>query len=872
MHRLLCLGQLSLVDANGQPVTNAAAQPRRLALLALLGRSAPRAVSRERLIGWFWPDADEERGRRSLNQALYALRTELGSEDVLLGQRDVRLNLDRLSCDVADFEHAMESGRLEDAATLYRGPFADGFHLTSAPEFEQWLEDERRTVAHRYTEALEALAVAAEERGEAQAAVTWWRKAANADPSSSRLAIRLMRALANAGDRTGAIRHATIYETILSQQLDLPPDPAVLAFAEELKRTPAVITAPTPVTPVRVVPQGAGPATPVPSLGEGEGGVAVMAPPLRAVATAEPISAPVPVRAPAPARRRWRTVGLVASPLIAAGLAAFALLRDRSSPVPDDGPPVVAVVPLDNATGDSTWNLVGAMVTDWVTQCLAETGLVRVMDTRTLLTAREDIRKLATDIGARYLVVGTFYRRGDSLEFRTTITDARSGEVVSTIDPLLAPVSEPTEALTQLEERVTGALAQQVDQRLSNWTASSSHPPTWEAYSEFLLGMRDFGRNRAYNDNFAHFSRAAQLDTTYWQARLWAGISLANARRYPEADSVFRTVVARRDQLPPYDRAALDYFHSGFVLGDREAAYRGAKVMVELAPLAGHSNWALGNTSRSTRRFRESVEAYARINLDHGWGAEWAIRILGESARSRHMLGEHEEELKLGQAMIARTPDDGWARTTEVTALAALQRFNELARRVEAVMVLPEDPGTWVPFSPGNTLWIVAQELRAHGAPDSARRYAEAAVEWYAAPTAAGVDDTVHLLGHARALYNVERWAEARAIYERLAATNPESPEFLAGVGQTAGRLGDTARAEAILAQLQQLKLDYPFGRPARWASNIAAVLGRKDDAVRLMAQAIREGTGRFEEWHIHIDFLPLLDYRPFGQLLAPRT
>ena len=195
MHRLLCLGQLSLVDGNGQPVANAAAQPRRLALLALLGRSAPRAISRERLIGWFWPDADEERGRRSLNQALYALRTELGSEEVLLGQRDIRLNLDLVSCDVADFEMAVESGRLEEAAALYRGPFADGFHLSSAPEFGQWLEEERRVLAHRYAEALESLATAAEARGEDQTAVSWWRKAANAEPSSARLALRLMRAL-----------------------------------------------------------------------------------------------------------------------------------------------------------------------------------------------------------------------------------------------------------------------------------------------------------------------------------------------------------------------------------------------------------------------------------------------------------------------------------------------------------------------------------------------------------------------------------------------------------------------------------------------------------------------------------------------------
>jgi DNA-binding SARP family transcriptional activator/TolB-like protein len=853
MHRLLCLGQLSLVDTAGQPVTNAAAQPRRLALLALLGRSAPRAVSRERLIGWFWPDADEERGRRSLNQALYALRTELGAEDVLLGQREIRLNLDLLSCDVADFEHAIESGRPEEAAVLYRGAFADGFHLPSAPEFEQWLEDERRILAQRNADLLASLATSAESRGDPAGAVGWWRKAANADPASARLAMSLMRALAAAGDRTGAIRHATIYETIVRQQLELPPDPEVLALAEELRHAPG-----------GTVPHSR-PATAPPGPAQLD-----LAP---AQAPSPSVAAP-PVPAVRPARRgRWRVAAWAIAPLLIAATAFLAWRSGRASAAPDDGPPVVAVVPLENATGDSTFNLVGAMVTDWVTQCLAETGLVRVMDTRTMLSAGSgDIRALAAETGARYLVLGSFYLRNDSLEFRTTITDAGSGQVIAATEPLRVPRGEPTHALAQLEERVTGALAVQVDRRLSNYTASASHPPTWAAYSEFLLGMRDFGRQRAYDSNFLHFQRAAELDSTYWQARLWAGISLANARRYPEADSVFREVVARRDELAPYDRAALDYFYHGFVLGDRETAYRGARVMVELAPLAGHSNWALGNTARSTRRFRESVEAYGRINLNVGWGAEWAVRILGESARGRHSLGEHEAELALARQMLARAPEDGWARTTEVVALAALKRYQELAGRVEAAVVLPEDPGTWDPFSPGNLLWKVAQELEAHGAPgDTAERYGTAAVDWYAIPTAAGQDDSVHLLGHARALYTVRRWAEARQLYQRLVAANPESPEFISGLGASSARLGDTVAAIESLNRLQNMKLAYPFGRPSRWAANIAAALGRRDDAVRLISQSLREGTSRFEEWHTHIDFLPLHAYRPFQDLLAPR-
>jgi DNA-binding SARP family transcriptional activator/TolB-like protein len=863
MHRLLCLGQLSLVDGNGQPVANAAAQPRRLALLALLGRSAPRAISRERLIGWFWPDADEERGRRSLNQALYALRTELGSEEVLLGQRDIRLNLDLVSCDVADFEMAVESGRLEDAAALYRGPFADGFHLNSAPEFGQWLEEERRVLAHRYAEALESLATAAEARGETQTAVSWWRKAANAEPSSARLALRLMRALARAGDSAGAIRHATIYESILQLQLEIPPDPAVREFAEELKRSPPPGRAVSPALP----------AAPAASVAEMEPKSAVaVAPPAPEPAAAVP--AAVPER---PAVRGRRSRYLLAAALVgllvlgSLGVRALLSARDTDNAV-DSGAPVVAVLPLENETGDSTFNLVGPAVTDWVTHSLAQTGLVRVVDTRTLLTARDDIRQMVTDIGARYLVVGKVFRRADSLEYSSSIVEAATGHVIAPIDPVSAPVSDPTGALKLLEEKVTGALAVVVDRRLSNYSARGSQPPTWAAYSEFLLGLRDFGRHRDFNTNFLHFARAARLDTTYWQARLWAGISLANARRYPEADSIFRAVEARRDQLAAFDRASLDYFYQGFVLGDREAAYHGARRMAELAPLAGHANWAVGNTARSTLRFRESVKWYSRINLNSGWGAEWAVRILGEQARGLHMLGEHEQELKNAREMQARAPRDGWAHSVETTALAALRRYGELAARVEAAVALPDDPGTWIPYSAGTLLWEVSKELRGHGAPaDTVRRYGQAAIDWYAPLTAAGVDDTLHLLGHARALHNMERWAEARTLYERLAAINPESPEYLGGVGATSAHLGDTARAEAMIRQLTALKLPFPFGRPARWAGTIAAALGRPEEAVRFLGQSLREGSGRFDEWHGQIDFLTLRDYRPFRDLTAPR-
>lgn len=181
-----------------------------------------------------------------------------------------------------------------------------------------------------------------------------------------------------------------------------------------------------------------------------------------------------------------------------------------------------------------------------------------------------------------------------------------------------------------------------------------------------------------------------------------------------QADSVFRTVAARRDQLAPYDRATLDYFHDGFVKGDWETAYNGAKRMVELAPAAGHALWALGLTARSTYRPRESIAVLERIDLSTGWGREWAVRICGEIARDYHILGEFDNAVKAARRMLEFAPSDGYARTEEAVNLAAGLRYAELAERVEAAGALPDDPGTWEPFTGGD---LLPKWRRRHAAP-----------------------------------------------------------------------------------------------------------------------------------------------------------
>lgn len=237
------------MQADGHPLAGATAQPRRLAILAVIARAGEKGVTRDKLISLLYPDSDEDRARRALNQALYALRRDLGSDDAISGVQDLHLNTDLITSDIAEFEAACASDRLEKAAAVYGGPFLDGFHLPGAEEFERWADTERTALGHRIANVLEKLARLADAAGDHVASVSWWRRLAAADSLSGRVAVGLMQALAAAGDRQGAIQHARVHAMLLQQELESPPDAEVAALAERLRTLPAVVIAPPTAEP-----------------------------------------------------------------------------------------------------------------------------------------------------------------------------------------------------------------------------------------------------------------------------------------------------------------------------------------------------------------------------------------------------------------------------------------------------------------------------------------------------------------------------------------------------------------------------------------------------------------------------------------------
>jgi len=229
------LGTLSLRNETC-PVPGAAQQKRPLGLLAILGLARGQGLSRDRIEAYLWPESSGPRAQHALDQTVYAIRHALGSDVILATARELQLNPDLVRVDVWEFEQAIRAGQWEAAVGHYKGPLLDGIHFADSQELESWIDTNRSRLRLEYQKAVELLADSSANAGDHSQSVTWWRRLATSDPLSPGATKKLMLALAAAGDRAGAVKHARLYQELVRQELEMEPDSEIEDLAAALSR------------------------------------------------------------------------------------------------------------------------------------------------------------------------------------------------------------------------------------------------------------------------------------------------------------------------------------------------------------------------------------------------------------------------------------------------------------------------------------------------------------------------------------------------------------------------------------------------------------------------------------------------------------
>ncbi len=469
MFRLKLFGSASIEGPDG-PLTGRAVQRRRLGLLALLSLARERGLTRDKLIGVLWPDADVERGRHLLSDSVYRVNQAVGGEALLAAGDALRLDPERLASDAWEFGDAFDRRDWRRAVELHVAPFLDGFYLTGADELERWVDAQRERFARERSRALEELAGAAEQRGETADAVHWWRLLAAQDPYSSRVAHQLMRALERTGDAAGALRHARVHTVLLKEELGLEPDAQLVAFAEELRSRPRTKETPT------------------------EPGPAIAVPRARNVTDVEP--------GPAPA-------------------AATAV------PAPTPTPSSVAVLPFVNLSADPENEYFADGITEDIIAHLSRIGALTVISRASIMRfkGREaNLREIRATLGAATLLAGSVRRMNDRVRIVAQLVDAGTGRCLwaETYDRRVTDVfAIQTDVALHIGEALHAQLSPDEHTRIRK-------EPTrdLQAYEAYLRGRHCFVQftDEETRRAIGFFERAIQLDPQY--ALAYASIAM----------------------------------------------------------------------------------------------------------------------------------------------------------------------------------------------------------------------------------------------------------------------------------------------------------------------------------------------------------
>lgn len=198
-------------------------------------------VRRDLLLPLFWPESDGAHARAALRQAIHFLRQSLGEQTLVSrGDDEIKVSEERLWCDAVAFERAISDGRRADALELYGAEFLPGFFIDGAPEFDQWVDNERERLRRRATANAWSLAEECAQAGDHTGAVEFGRAAINLLPTDDALLRKFMLLLEQTDDASGALREYRSYKHRLRVEYDLDPAPEVATLAVEIaNRRPA---------------------------------------------------------------------------------------------------------------------------------------------------------------------------------------------------------------------------------------------------------------------------------------------------------------------------------------------------------------------------------------------------------------------------------------------------------------------------------------------------------------------------------------------------------------------------------------------------------------------------------------------------------
>ena len=353
--------------------------------------------------------------------------------------------------------------------------------------------------------------------------------------------------------------------------------------------------------------------------------------------------------------------------------------------------PVLAVLDFQNISDDRAVDWLGSGLAETLTADLKRLNLVKVISRERVqeTTRRHSLSgvghsliELGEELGARWLVLGSYQRAGERLRILPRVVEVATGE-----EATAAKIDGSWEDVFALQDRVVAEVMAGLQVKIDSSAMERIAPPETlhlEAYEQYAQGRQQFHRfgKESLEHARQHLERAVELDPGYALAH--AALGATHAMRY-----IHRTDPADLDRAARYSERAIEldpdlgepypwlsyaYMRQGKVEQAIHTGHQGVERQPDL--VLSHYFLAaayLAATEQNTALYQPAVKHFLDATLtDPRWGAAWLC--LGQIAL---MCGEYDPAEKLLLTCLEiqrRGPGFGYFLGSEMILATVKQR------------------------------------------------------------------------------------------------------------------------------------------------------------------------------------------------------
>jgi TolB-like protein/DNA-binding winged helix-turn-helix (wHTH) protein/Tfp pilus assembly protein PilF len=317
-------------------------------------------------------------------------------------------------------------------------------------------------------------------------------------------------------------------------------------------------------------------------------------------------------------RRAWPTRWVILALALVLSLPILAVWLFRSRGRPPTGIRSLAVLPLDNLSGDASQDYFADGMTDELITDLAQIRALRVISRTSVMVykgARKPLPEIARELNVDAVVEGSVLRAGDQVRITAQLIEASTDKHLWS----QSYEGELRDTLA-LQNRVAGAIADQIRINLTpreEAALKNVRVVNPEAYESYLKGRYFWNKRTAdgLKAALAYFNQAIEEDPKYAQA--YSGL----ADTYALLGDWQYAVMTPKEALPRAKAAAMKAVELDDSLGEAHAS---------LAFSLDLFDW---NWEAAEKEFRRAIELNPGYATAHHWYA-WHLSVMGRNSEA----------------------------------------------------------------------------------------------------------------------------------------------------------------------------------------------------------------------------------------------